>query len=80
MFVGSEYGDAALVSLGAVTKIDRLFPKGFSFPIANRGRNKDAAYAEARRQESGDSVVVGVNRFSLDTESPIPVLSVDPAG
>ena len=39
---------------------------------------EDAAYAEARRQESGDSVVVGVNRYALDTEPPIPVLSVDP--
>jgi methylmalonyl-CoA mutase N-terminal domain/subunit len=39
---------------------------------------EDAAYAEARRQESGDSVVVGVNRFALDAEPPIPVLSVDP--
>ncbi len=40
---------------------------------------EDAAYAEARRQESGDSVVVGVNKHALDTEPPIPVLSVDPA-
>ncbi len=40
---------------------------------------EDAAYSEARRQESGDSVVVGVNKFALDGEPPIPVLSVDPA-
>ena len=40
---------------------------------------EDAAYAEARRQESGASVVVGVNRYGLDNEPPIPVLSVDPA-
>ena len=40
---------------------------------------EDAAYAEARGQESGESVVVGVNKYALDTEPPIPVLSVDPA-
>ena len=39
---------------------------------------EDAAYTEARRQETGDSVVVGVNRFAKDSEEPIPVLSVDP--
>jgi methylmalonyl-CoA mutase, N-terminal domain len=39
---------------------------------------EEAAYAEARRQESGESVVVGVNRF-VDTEhTPIPVMTVDP--
>jgi methylmalonyl-CoA mutase N-terminal domain/subunit len=40
---------------------------------------EDAAYSEARRQESGDSVVVGVNRYGIDTEPQIPVLSVDPS-
>ncbi len=39
---------------------------------------EDAAYAEARRQESGVGVVVGVNRYALDTEPSIPLLSVDP--
>jgi methylmalonyl-CoA mutase N-terminal domain/subunit len=38
----------------------------------------DAAYAEARRQEAGDSVVVGVNRYASDGDARIPVLSVDP--
>jgi methylmalonyl-CoA mutase N-terminal domain/subunit len=39
---------------------------------------EDAAYSEARNQESGESVVVGVNRHAIDVESPIPVLAVDP--
>jgi methylmalonyl-CoA mutase N-terminal domain/subunit len=40
---------------------------------------EDAAYAEARRQESGESVVVGVNRFSDDGDVDVPVTVVDPA-
>src|SRR5690606_4196477 len=39
---------------------------------------EEAAYAEARRQESGESVVVGVNRFQDDADEPVPVLKVDP--
>jgi methylmalonyl-CoA mutase N-terminal domain/subunit len=40
---------------------------------------EESAYAEARRQEAGDSVVVGVNRFSDGEEQAVPVLAVDPA-
>ena len=40
---------------------------------------EDAAYAEARRQAEGSSVVVGVNRFAGDGDVAIPVLEVDPA-
>ncbi len=40
---------------------------------------EEAAYAEARRQDSGESVVVGVNRFVADEEPEVPVLVVDPA-
>ncbi len=40
---------------------------------------EEAAYAEARRQESGESVVVGVNRFVAEEEPEVPVLVVDPA-
>jgi methylmalonyl-CoA mutase, N-terminal domain len=39
---------------------------------------EDAAYEEARRQESGDSVVVGVNRFAESSSAPVPVMRVDP--
>jgi methylmalonyl-CoA mutase N-terminal domain/subunit len=38
---------------------------------------EESAYREARRQTSGESVVVGVNRFDTDS-GPIPVLEVDP--
>jgi methylmalonyl-CoA mutase, N-terminal domain len=39
---------------------------------------EESAYLEAKRQSDGSSVVVGMNRFVSETESPIPVLEVDP--
>ena len=40
---------------------------------------EDSAYKEARRQGSGESVVVGVNRFTVEDMEPTPLLEVDPA-
>jgi methylmalonyl-CoA mutase N-terminal domain/subunit len=40
---------------------------------------EEAAYAEARHQATGESVVVGVNRFDDGSEEPIEPLRVDPA-
>jgi methylmalonyl-CoA mutase N-terminal domain/subunit len=40
---------------------------------------EESAYRDARRQSSGDSVVVGVNLFVSDESAPVPVLEVDPA-
>ncbi len=40
---------------------------------------EDSAYAEARRQSSGESVVVGVNRFTSEEETEVPVLEIDPS-
>jgi methylmalonyl-CoA mutase N-terminal domain/subunit len=40
---------------------------------------EDSAYLEAKRQGSGESVVVGVNQFTSDHSEPIPVLEIDPA-
>jgi methylmalonyl-CoA mutase N-terminal domain/subunit len=40
---------------------------------------EEAAYAEARRQEAGESVVVGVNRFQDGEEQPVEPLRLDPA-
>ena len=44
-----------------------------------QGEIEESAYAEARRLESGESVIVGVNRFLEDENSSLPILSVDPA-
>jgi methylmalonyl-CoA mutase N-terminal domain/subunit len=39
---------------------------------------QEAAYEYQRSVESGDSIVVGVNRFQLDEDPAIPILTVDP--
>jgi methylmalonyl-CoA mutase N-terminal domain/subunit len=39
----------------------------------------DAAYDYQRAIESGDQVIVGLNRFTVDEEQPIDLLRVDPA-
>ncbi len=39
---------------------------------------QDAAYEELKRQESGEQVVVGVNRFESEESVPIEVLRVEP--
>ena len=44
-----------------------------------QGQIEDSAYREAVRQSSGESVVVGVNRFGSAGDQPVPVLEVDPA-
>jgi len=44
-----------------------------------QGEIEDSAYREAQRQGSGESVVVGVNRFVVEDATPTPVLEVDPS-
>ncbi len=44
-----------------------------------QGEIEEAAYVAARRTESGESVIVGVNGFVDDDGSGVPVLSIDPA-
>ncbi len=39
---------------------------------------EEAAYEEARRQESGESIVLGVNRYVVGDEAEIPALRIDP--
>ncbi len=53
---------------GAVAAIEAGFPQR---------QIEEAAYAEARRLESGESVQVGVNRFTTAEIEPVPVLTVD---
>ncbi|MFI6699564.1 methylmalonyl-CoA mutase [Streptomyces sp. NPDC050509] len=54
---------------GAVGAIERGFQKG---------EIERAAYAVARQTESGERVVVGVNRYTLDEEEPYTPLRLDP--
>ncbi len=44
-----------------------------------QGQIEDSAYREARRQSSGESVVVGVNRHVSADETAVPVLVIDPS-
>jgi methylmalonyl-CoA mutase N-terminal domain/subunit len=44
-----------------------------------QGQIEDSAYREARRQASGESVVVGVNRFTDEAVGEVPRLEVDPS-
>ncbi|GGJ92797.1 methylmalonyl-CoA mutase [Streptomyces camponoticapitis] len=55
---------------GAVEAIERGFQKG---------EIERSAYAVAREQDSGERVVVGVNRYRLAEEDPYEPLRVDPA-
>jgi methylmalonyl-CoA mutase N-terminal domain/subunit len=67
----------------AVSLIDRVEEMGGAVRAIELGfmqaQIEDAAYREARSQASGQSVVVGVNRFVEDAEARVPVLKVDPA-
>ncbi len=42
-----------------------------------QGEIQEAAYQYQRAVETGDAVVVGMNRFNMDEEVPIPVLRID---
>ncbi|MEV6259693.1 methylmalonyl-CoA mutase family protein [Streptomyces sp. NPDC051784] len=55
---------------GAVDAIERGFQKG---------EIERSAYRIAQETDSGERVVVGVNRFRLDEEEPYEPLQVDPA-
>src|SRR5437588_5709967 len=39
----------------------------------------DAAFAHQTEVDSGERIVVGVNRYAVEDEEPIPTLRVDPA-
>ena len=39
---------------------------------------EEAAYVEARRQEAGESIVIGVNKYAAGADAAIPALVVDP--
>ncbi|GIU92172.1 MAG: methylmalonyl-CoA mutase [Acidimicrobiia bacterium] len=63
--------------------LDRIEAMGGAVRAIEQGfvqaQIEEAAYAEARRQETGESVVVGVNRYVEGEQPQVPVLQVDPA-
>jgi len=63
-----------------IEKIDALGGAAAAVEAGFQQREiEEAAYAAARRIESGESVIVGVNRFVDDAGETVPALSVDPA-
>ncbi len=69
------------IETSAVALIDEVRGMGGAVTAIEEGwmqaRIEDSAYAEAKRQGDGTSVVVGVNRYVGD-DGEIPVLEVDP--
>jgi methylmalonyl-CoA mutase N-terminal domain/subunit len=63
-----------------IEKIDQLGGASAAIEAGFQQREiEEASYAEARRIEGGESVIVGVNRFVDGGGEEVPVLSVDPA-
>ncbi|NNC75327.1 MAG: methylmalonyl-CoA mutase [Acidimicrobiia bacterium] len=84
-FAGSWHIEALTDSIEAeaMAIIDDLEAAGGAVAAVAAGLPQqaieDAAYDTARRLESGEEVIVGVNRFASDDSSgDIPVLKVDP--
>ena len=81
---GSYYVEALTdaVEAKATALLDEIGAQGGAVAAIESGwmqaRIEESAYREARRQEAGSSVVVGVNRFTTDDDIPVPVLKVDP--
>jgi methylmalonyl-CoA mutase N-terminal domain/subunit len=83
-FAGSYLVEAltARVEAEAVALIDRVFEFGSAVDAIEAGFQKQeiesAAYRISQEIDSGERVVVGVNRFALAEEEPYQPLRVDP--
>ena len=83
-FGGSWFMEALTDELEAAAQelFDQVEDLGGAVAAIEEGfmqrRIEDSAYREARAQASGESVVVGVNRFQVDEDGAIEVLRVDP--
>ncbi|MDH3518262.1 MAG: methylmalonyl-CoA mutase family protein, partial [Acidimicrobiia bacterium] len=81
---GSYFVESLTDSIEAVAQglLDEIEGMGGAVEAIEAGwmqaQIEDAAYAEARRQESGESVVVGVNRFAEGGGGSVPMLEIDP--
>jgi methylmalonyl-CoA mutase N-terminal domain/subunit len=70
------------VESAARSLLDAIEKRGGSVAAIESGwmqsQIEEAAYVEARRQESGESMVIGVNKFAVEAMGPVPALSIDP--
>ncbi|MBO0892376.1 MAG: methylmalonyl-CoA mutase, partial [Acidothermales bacterium] len=71
------------IERGVLELMDRVAAFGGAVEAIEHGFQKDeieqSAYQVAKQQESGERVVVGVNKYRLDTEDPYEPMRVDPA-
>ena len=71
------------VEAAAVALMEQVEQRGGAVSAIEQGFQKDeierSAYAVARETESGERVVVGVNRYQRSEEDPYEPLRVDPA-
>jgi methylmalonyl-CoA mutase, N-terminal domain len=83
-FAGSYVVEAMTDELESMANdlIQRVFDHGSSVAAIEAGFQKreieSAAYRTALQIDSGERVVVGVNRFTLDVEEPYEPMRVDP--
>ena len=84
-FAGSYAVEAMTdeIEAAATALMDKVFEYGSAVEAIEAGFQKreieKAAYQTALQVDSGERVVVGVNRFVLDAEEPYEPLRVDPA-
>ena len=84
-FAGSYVVEAmtAEVEAAATELMDRVFDHGSAVDAIEAGFQKreieQSAYRIAQEIDSGERVVVGLNRFQIDEEEPYEPLRVDPA-
>ncbi len=82
---GSEFIESLTDSIerGAVDYLERIESMGGTLRAIESGyiRNEiqNAAFAYQQSVESGEQVVVGVNRFRMEEHNPIPAFQLDPA-
>jgi methylmalonyl-CoA mutase N-terminal domain/subunit len=82
---GSEYIESLTnaIDRGAQEYLDRIDAMGGTLKAIEtgfiQGEIQNAAFEYQKEVESGDAVVVGVNRFRMDENRRIPVFRLDPA-
>jgi methylmalonyl-CoA mutase N-terminal domain/subunit len=82
---GSEFIETMTDSIerGAIEYLERIEAMGGALRAIEAGyiqnEIQNAAFAFQKAVESGEQVVVGVNRFQMEEENPIPTFRLDPA-
>jgi methylmalonyl-CoA mutase N-terminal domain/subunit len=71
------------IERGAVEYLERIETMGGALRAIETGyiqnEIQNAAFAFQRAVESGEQIVVGVNRFQMEEDNPIPTFRLDPA-